>query len=134
MTEQQLTRAIIDAVNDTRRVHVWRHQSGRVRVRGGWMHLAPMGAPDIVGYTLDTGRFVGLEVKLPDEEPTSIQSTWLEQIALAGGVAACVWSVSDALIAITTKQKEKANKQTDRCIDRQAQRHTDSYRSKQIVD
>ena len=97
MSEQRLTRAIIEAVNGTLRAHVWRHQSGRVRVRGGWMHLAPSGSPDIVGYMRGTGRFLGIEVKLPGELPTAIQVTWRDAIQKAGGIAAVVWSVDDAI-------------------------------------
>jgi hypothetical protein len=100
MSEQKLTRAIIEAANGTRRVHVWRNQSGKARVRGGYMQLAPAGSPDVIGYTLAGGRFVGLEVKLPGEKPTPIQETWREQIAKAGGISATVWSVEDALAAL----------------------------------
>lgn len=101
MSEQQLTRAIIEAVNGTRLAHVWRNQSGRVRVRGGMMYLAPAGSPDVVGYMLAGGRFVGIEVKLPGEKPTAIQDTWREEITKAGGVAATAWCVADAIAAVT---------------------------------
>jgi hypothetical protein len=101
LSEQDLTRAVIEAINGTRRAHVWRHQSGRVKVRGGWMHLAPPGSPDVVGYMLDGGRFLGIEVKLPGEQPTAIQNTWREQIVAAGGIAVTAWSVADAIAAVS---------------------------------
>jgi hypothetical protein len=100
MSEQVLTRAIIEAANGTRLVHVWRNQSGKARVRGGYMQLAPAGSPDVIGYSLIGARFIGLEVKLPGEKATSIQETWISEIAKAGGIAAVVWSVDDALAAI----------------------------------
>lgn len=39
-------------------VYAVRVQSGRLRVRGGWMHLAPEGTPDISGFYGDGRGFV----------------------------------------------------------------------------
>jgi hypothetical protein len=98
VTEQDLTRTIIAAVLMSRLAHVWRTHSGQVKVRGAWMHLAPQGTADVTGYMLDgSGRVVGLEVKLPKEQPTREQLTWRDGVIAAGGVAEVVRSVSEAI-------------------------------------
>ena len=39
-----------------------RANSGKVKVRGGFMQLHENGTPDLIGYTT-TGQFIGIEVK-----------------------------------------------------------------------
>ena len=63
--ETAIVAAIVEAVNASRDAFVWRNQSGVVRVKRGFMHLAPIGAPDLVGWLRD-GRFVAFEVKVPN--------------------------------------------------------------------
>ena len=57
-----------------------------------------VGSADLVGL-LD-GRFVGLEVKQPGEQPTADQVRWARLIRNHGGFVATVRSVSDARAAI----------------------------------
>lgn len=69
-----------------------------------WYHPAgnPMtmaGIPDLIGCY--NGRFVGLEVKRPGKPLTQLQAHTLKRIAAAGGVAAVVHSVEEALQAIS---------------------------------
>ena len=98
MAEQDLTRAIIESVNTSALAFVWRNHSGLVKVRRAWMHLAPKGSPDVIGYLLDgSARVVGLEVKLPKEKPSELQEEWRARILAAGGVAAVVRSVGESL-------------------------------------
>lgn len=96
MSEQDIVRSIIEAVNASGLAQVWRCQSGRVRVRRGWMHLAPAGTPDVVGWMRD-GRFLGLEVKKPGEKPTELQEQRRQEIIADGGVAAVVRSVVETI-------------------------------------
>lgn len=65
-----------------------------VKIHGGLMQRA--GIPDLIGC-LD-GRFIALEVKLPDghHRLTRLQKVTLRQIAAAGGLAGVVRSVSEA--------------------------------------
>jgi hypothetical protein len=42
-----------------------RANSGKVKVKGGFMQLHENGTPDLIGYSVD-GRFIGIEIK--DEE------------------------------------------------------------------
>jgi hypothetical protein len=96
VSEQDLTRAIIEAINRTGRALVWRNHSGLVKVKRAWMHLAPKGSPDIVGLTIG-GRFIGLEVKLPKEQPMEEQLVWGAAIEKSSGIWGIVRSVDEAL-------------------------------------
>lgn len=99
----ELYAPIIKAVNATGCAFVWRNQSGGLRVRGGWMTLAPKGLPDIVGWMRRgprTGAFVGLEVKTKDGDASPEQRAYLARIEEAGGVAAVVVTPAEALAAV----------------------------------
>lgn len=73
----------------------------RARTDGWWVKIPgtafSAGLPDIIGCV--DGKFYGLEVKLPGREKTltARQAFILDQIALAGGTAAVVTSVEEAL-------------------------------------
>lgn len=42
-----------------------RANSGKVRVKGGFMQLHEKGTPDLIGFTIQ-GQFIGIELKRPD--------------------------------------------------------------------
>lgn len=69
--------------------------------RGGFIfkiHGGPtmmVGLPDLI--VCYRGMFVGLEVKMPGNNPTRIQERRIEEIQTAGGVAGVVRSVADAM-------------------------------------
>jgi len=65
-------------------------------VHGSSMQIS--GLPDILGCY--KGRFVGLEVKMPGEEPDPIQSHRLASIIRAGGFAGVVESPDEALAIV----------------------------------
>lgn len=99
-SEADLYSPIVEAARVSGLAELWRQQAGRVKVRGGWMTLAPPGAPDLVGWMArgpKRGAFVGLEVKRPGEQATLIQAGWRAAIEKAGGVAGCVHSVEEAI-------------------------------------
>lgn len=104
--ETALAKAIRDALAAIG-VVVWREQSGSVRVRRGYMHLAPEGTPDIVGY-LPGGRMLALEVKLPKGKERPAQTEWLARAAAAGCCVATVRSVDEAVRFVRAAQKEAA--------------------------
>ena len=41
-----------------------RANSGKVRVKGGFMQLHMKGTPDLIGFSI-TGQFIGIELKRP---------------------------------------------------------------------
>lgn len=63
--ERDIKRSILDGLHAAG-IIAFRVHSGKVKVRGGWMHLAPEGTPDIVAIVPPHGRFLGLEVKTED--------------------------------------------------------------------
>lgn len=98
MSEQQLTRGILDAVNLAGLALVWRSQAGMLKVERRFVRMAPAGTPDILGYLLDgTGRMVAIEVKLPAGRVTALQAQWIRQANQAGSVAFVARSIPEAL-------------------------------------
>jgi hypothetical protein len=91
----------------------------RLREEGGfWYHPAgnPMtmaGIPDLIGCY--EGRFVGLEVKRPGKPLTQLQAHTLKQIKAAGGVAAVVHSVEEAMTVLrsVTRSPSGDNKEIE---------------------
>jgi hypothetical protein len=102
--ETALVAAVIDAINKSREAYVFRCNSGIVPVRRGYLHLAPAGTPDVIGWTLRGGRFVGIECKVPgaktDPERAAKQAETRERIIAAGGIAAQVTDVAQALAVV----------------------------------
>lgn len=94
--ETKLAADIRDAINSLTSAKVWREQSGQVRVRRGYMHLAPAGTPDIVGY-LPGGRFIGIEVKRPKGKERPEQLAFLTRAQQLGCCVGVVRSVEEAL-------------------------------------
>lgn len=90
--------AIVDLLNGLRLCVVWKNQSGTAN--GGRMHLAPAGSPDIVGWRVRDGRFVGLEVKLPGvarSKATPVQLDWQARMRECGCLCGVVRTVAEAV-------------------------------------
>lgn len=104
-SETQISRQIQDAVARLG-VTLARTQSGKVRVNGGWMQLAPEGWPDLTGY-LPNGRFLGIEVKRPGQKPSAAQFLFGRKAAAAGAVYLLASSVQEAVKAVQSAMKEK---------------------------
>lgn len=88
---------------------VFRNNVGQARYANGHVvryGLAP-GSSDLIGWTAD-GRFMALEVKTPRGRLTTEQQAFLDAVARAGGIAACVRSPEDALRAIGAVEIEGA--------------------------
>ncbi len=93
--ETELAKAIRDALTALGLV-VWREQCGKVPVKRGYMHLAPEGTPDLVGY-LPGGRLLGLEIKTARGKERPAQTEWLARAKAAGCCVATVRSVEEAV-------------------------------------
>lgn len=72
-----------------------------VKIHGSQMQVG--GIPDLLGCW--RGRFVGLEVKQPGEHATPLQSYVLKEIEKAGGLAAVVHSLTEALHFLDTNEE-----------------------------
>jgi hypothetical protein len=79
-----------------------RVQSGRVRVPGGWMHLAPAGTPDHV-LRSPAGW---LETKTPATDLNDAQREWHRRCQVEGGRVACVRTVEDAVRVVVQWRHE----------------------------
>ena len=89
-----------------------RANSGKVKVRGGFMQLHEKGTPDLIGYSVD-GKFIGVEVK---DEPNfysknnglrAEQITRIDDMTMRGcyaGVACCIEHV-DSILAINRTRR-----------------------------
>ncbi len=86
-------------------VLAWRVQAGKVKVRGGWMTLAPPGTPDVHVLVPPHGRLLALEVKAPDGRVRAAQLVWAATARRDGGVVATVRSVDEALEAFDVARK-----------------------------
>jgi hypothetical protein len=98
--ETPIVKAVIAAVNASGLAFVWRNQSGVVRAKGGYVHLAPNGSPDRVGFAR-AGLFVGLECKVEgsktEKERAGLQAEWRARIIAAGGIAGEVRNAAEAI-------------------------------------
>ena len=120
-SETQIIRAILDALRSVQAVTVWRNNTGAVTVpaRDGrarrFVRYGERGMADIIGWKtwrdpVFTGpvvaQFVALEVKRPSKHVvkgvTPDQAAFLHRVRAAGGIAAVVTSVDEALAAVMT--------------------------------
>jgi hypothetical protein len=87
--EAELQTALLQALDRIPDIVVIRQNSGRVRVRGGFMRLAPAGTPD-VQVLLPAGRVLWIELKpdKPHHNPKTIaaQKAWRERADRMGHV------------------------------------------------
>jgi hypothetical protein len=92
--EADLQRTILDYLRLHRIFH-WRSNSGKVRVKGGWVKLAPKGSPDIFAVPKGDGRLLGIEVKMPGEVQSEEQKAFQRAMETAGCDYVVVYDVSD---------------------------------------
>ena len=110
--ETPIIRAILDGLHKLG-IESWRCQSGKVKVRGGWMELAPTGTPDLIGYyprfttvvregarrLVSPGTMFGVEVKVPlgRHKHSEAQLAWGLRLEQAGGVYILARGLDEAL-------------------------------------
>ena len=99
MSEQDLVNQILDYLK-LRGVWAIRVNSGGRQVDGAngkayFIKFAPPGTPDILACA--GGCFVGIECKLPGNEPTPKQLECHAQIRRAGGVVIVAYSLEDVM-------------------------------------
>lgn len=92
--ETVLQRAIIDALAQVYGVAAIRVQSGRVRARGGYVHAAPPGTPDLL---LEMFRTSMLEIKTSSGRLSLVQENRHAELEQRGVRIAVVRSVAGAL-------------------------------------
>jgi hypothetical protein len=85
-TEAQLQAGLIAMLRATPGLRAWRQQCGKVRVRGGFMQLAPTGAGDICGTAAPDGLHYEVEVKGHKTAVQDGQDPWAAETVASGGV------------------------------------------------
>ena len=103
LSEIELQKLIVETLNYSGCL-VWRVNVGLIKIENKgnsrWFRSGVAGSSDIQGLQKNTGRFIGLEVKLPGKgkksNPTSLQQQFLDNVKEAGGIAGCARSVEDA--------------------------------------
>lgn len=66
MKEGDLVKEIIQHYKNRDNLKLFRVHSGKVRITGGFMQLAPAGTPDICGYK--GASFIAIECKTTDKQ------------------------------------------------------------------
>ena len=99
-SETQLSKSIRSALES---IGVWceRIQAGQHRVRGGVLHCASPGTPDLFCPALG----LWLEVKTPTGRLEASQELWFARAEREGVAVVVVRSVADALDAVRERRK-----------------------------
>lgn len=92
---RDVVRPTLECLNGIPGVIAYRIHSGKVKVRGGWMHLAPEGTPDI-GCTV-RGLAVYFECKSDDGEVSEEQRDWHARARRAGALVFVIRKSSAAV-------------------------------------
>lgn len=92
---RDVVRPTLEILNGIPGVIAYRIQSGKVRVRGGWMHLAEPGTPDI--GCMVRGLSVFFEAKAPRGVLSDEQLRWHERARRAGAIVVVIRKPSTAL-------------------------------------
>lgn len=112
MTEKQLQSSIIEFLNYSGKCWVWNVNSGMIKAeykgKTRLIAMAQKGHPDIAGIRRKDGKFIGIEVKLPEriKSVTEYQEMYLQQIKDYGGIAGVATSPEEAL-SIVLKEVRK---------------------------
>ncbi len=106
MSEQELTRAILDRLALMPGVWCWRNNTGVGKANGFRIRFGKVGSGDITGV-LAGGRHFELEVKLPGGKwkTTEEQEAHGARVLEMGGLWAVVRSVDDAVAAVEGAMK-----------------------------
>lgn len=101
MSEQELTRAILDRLAVMPNVWAWRNNTGVAKAHGHRVSFGKVGSGDISGI-LRGGRRIELEVKLPGGKwkTTPEQEAFGARVLEMGGLWVVVRSVEEAVAAV----------------------------------
>ena len=100
--EKEIQANLIKIASKHPNVHfIDRSNSGKVKVKGGWMQLHKKGFPDLCGW-VKGGKFLGIELKRPDTKNNTSkdQDSMLELMRESGcicGIAHDEESLMDIL-------------------------------------
>ena len=98
LSETQITRQIIEALNCLVDVVVFKFYAGGLKFDGTFRKQNNNGVSDILGCF--RGKFLAIEVKVPGNEATDIQKQFLQNIIDSGGIAFVAHSLDEVFRAL----------------------------------
>ena len=110
MTETQLVKAVREMLDYKRIPNVRVHSGVAHGVKGGFMHFANTGAPDILAFIPPNGRAVCIECKVGSNSPTPNQREWLQKADNAGAATMIVRGINEATEKVETLLLMEAGK------------------------
>lgn len=96
MSESTIQRAILDALHAAG-AFAFRTNSGKVKVRGGYMNLCPPGTPDVYVLVPPHGTSLWLEIKTATGEERESQIAWSIKARARGAIVETVRGPEEAL-------------------------------------
>lgn len=100
-SETALMLAIRDAMLATGKVQLFRNNTGRMKTGMRWISFGlGIGSPDLVGILRGSGRFIGVEVKLPKLGLEPNQVAWHKAARESGALVYVAHSVEEALAGL----------------------------------
>lgn len=111
VTEATIESQIREALGALPDVRLWLNEVGVDELRTGrWIHYGlANGSADLIGMLAPHGRFLSIEVKKPGGRVRSDQFAWAKMIVAAGGFAALVRGVDDAIEAIEAARRGESH-------------------------
>lgn len=99
--EKEIQAELIKIARGHPKVHfIDRSNSGKVKVKGGWMQLHKKGFPDLCGW-VEGGKFLGIELKQPStrKNTSDEQDSMLQLMSDSGCICGVAWD-AESLTAI----------------------------------
>lgn len=81
----------VNVTGGQRRLHEYTLKNGIVKRYQTWVKGLEQGTPDIIGFSR-TGIFIGLEVKIKPNKPTTEQELFIETARKCGCIAEVIYS------------------------------------------
>jgi hypothetical protein len=99
-----ITSPLIDSINAIPGCVARRQHAGRVKVRGGWMHLGAEGWPDILAIV--RGRVLMIETKVPGGQPSPAQIACHARLRACGAQVEICRSVPGGMAIVRLAMRE----------------------------
>lgn len=88
--EQDFQNALMVALSRTGLVRVWRQPAGKILTKNNTaVQAAPVGAADITGVVIGSGRMLQIECKGAATSTTNEQKIWADNVTKWGAVYLC---------------------------------------------
>ena len=102
MNEKELCNQIVEYILYSGKAWVWRNNAGTIPIQSKGktriIKVGQKGEADILGIRKSDGKFIAIEVKLPERKKlvTEFQKEYLEKVKEYGGLAGVATSCEEA--------------------------------------